>query len=39
MKIGVDDKMAIDLTDIGIEEGQKYEGIYTTMSRDGVRTV
>ena len=29
--------MAIDLTDIGIEEGQKYEGIYTTMSRDGVK--
>lgn len=31
------DEMAIDLTDIGIEEGQKYEGIYTTMSRDGVK--
>lgn len=31
------DKMAIDLTDIGIEEGQKYEGIYTTMSKDGVK--
>ena len=29
--------MDIDLTDIGIEEGQKYEGIYTTMSRDGVK--
>lgn len=29
--------MAIDLTDIGIEEGQKYEGIYTTMSKDGVK--
>ena len=31
------DEMDIDLTDIGIEEGQKYEGIYTTMSRDGVK--
>ena len=29
--------MDIDLTDIGIEEGQKYEGIYTTMSKDGVK--
>ena len=29
--------MGIDLTDIGIEEGQKYEGIYTTMSKDGVK--
>ena len=29
--------MAIDLTDIGIEEGQKYEGIYTTMSKEGVK--
>lgn len=29
--------MAIDLTDIGIEEGQRYEGIYTTMSKDGVK--
>ena len=35
--INRDDKMDIDLTDIGIEEGQKYEGIYTTMSRDGVK--
>lgn len=29
--------MAIDLTDIGIVEGQKYEGIYTTMSKEGVK--
>ena len=35
--INKDDKMGIDLTDIGIEEGQKYEGIYTTMSKDGVK--
>ena len=35
--INRDDKMDIDLTDIGIEEGQKYEGIYTTMSKDGVK--
>ena len=30
--------MDIDLRDIGIEEGQKYEGLYTTMSKDGVKT-
>ena len=35
--INKDDKMGIDLADIGIEEGQKYEGIYTTMSKDGVK--
>ena len=29
--------MAIDLTDIGIVERQKYEGIYTTMSKEGVK--
>ena len=29
--------MTWDLTDIGIEEGLKYEGIYTTMSPDGVK--
>ena len=26
--INKDDKMGIDLTDIGIEEGQKYEGLH-----------
>ena len=35
--INMGDKMVMDLTDIGIEEGQKYEGIYTTMSKDGVK--
>ena len=25
------------MTDIGIVEGQKYEGIYTTMSKEGVK--
>ena len=35
--INKDDKMGIDLADIGIEEGQKYEGIYTTMSKDSVK--
>ena len=33
----MDDKMVMDLADVGIEEGQKYEGIYTTMSKDGVK--
>ena len=33
----MEDKMVMDLADVGIEEGQKYEGIYTTMSKDGVK--